>query len=311
MPTRRSRRSTGRSSSASGASSGPDLFPEIIEKAFQLAESGRPGPVLVSVPMDIFSMEVDTALFERLSAPHARAAQAVDRRAHRPRRSCARWLEAKHAGDPGRRRRDPRRRRRRAARVRRPPGDPGRAQPDGQGRAARRPSADARHDRLLGHEVRQRQVPHGRLGVRRRHALRGGRLQLVGARVHVQLPAEQADPHRHRSERDRPQLPGRDRRRRRPEAGARRAQPRRQAAVPEGPHERRSSPRRSPSYRRDFAASQRRSTSSNDAFPMRPERILADGARGAAARRASSPPTSAGTRTASASSSRSTRRAAS
>jgi acetolactate synthase I/II/III large subunit len=45
----------------------PDLFPEILDKAFQLAESGRPGPVLVDVPMDIFSMEVDTALFERLS----------------------------------------------------------------------------------------------------------------------------------------------------------------------------------------------------------------------------------------------------
>ena len=44
----------------------PDLFPEILEKAFQLAESGRPGPVLVSVPMDIFSMEVDVALFEKL-----------------------------------------------------------------------------------------------------------------------------------------------------------------------------------------------------------------------------------------------------
>jgi len=44
----------------------PDLFPEIIEKAFQLAESGRPGPVLVSVPMDIFSKEVDVALFTRL-----------------------------------------------------------------------------------------------------------------------------------------------------------------------------------------------------------------------------------------------------
>lgn len=44
----------------------PELFPEIIEKAFQLAESGRPGPVLVSVPMDIFSKEVDVALFERL-----------------------------------------------------------------------------------------------------------------------------------------------------------------------------------------------------------------------------------------------------
>lgn len=44
----------------------PDLFPEILDKAFQLAESGRPGPVLVSVPMDIFSAEVDTKLFERL-----------------------------------------------------------------------------------------------------------------------------------------------------------------------------------------------------------------------------------------------------
>lgn len=45
----------------------PDLFPEILQKAFQLAESGRPGPVLVSVPMDIFSKPVDTALFERLT----------------------------------------------------------------------------------------------------------------------------------------------------------------------------------------------------------------------------------------------------
>jgi acetolactate synthase-1/2/3 large subunit len=35
----------------------PELFPEIIEKAFQLAETGRPGPVLVDVPMDIFSMK--------------------------------------------------------------------------------------------------------------------------------------------------------------------------------------------------------------------------------------------------------------
>jgi acetolactate synthase-1/2/3 large subunit len=46
----------------------PDLFPQILEKAFQLAASGRPGPVLISVPMDIFSMEVEVALFERLKA---------------------------------------------------------------------------------------------------------------------------------------------------------------------------------------------------------------------------------------------------
>ncbi|PAD17574.1 thiamine pyrophosphate-binding protein [Shouchella clausii] len=43
-----------------------ELFPEIIQKAFQLAESGRPGPVLVSVPMDIFSKKIDTSLFENI-----------------------------------------------------------------------------------------------------------------------------------------------------------------------------------------------------------------------------------------------------
>jgi len=43
----------------------PHLFPEILEKAFQLAESGRPGPVLVDVPMDIFSKEIDSELFDR------------------------------------------------------------------------------------------------------------------------------------------------------------------------------------------------------------------------------------------------------
>ena len=45
-----------------------DLFPEIIEKAFQLAESGQPGPVLVDVPMDVFSAQLDPALFTRLAA---------------------------------------------------------------------------------------------------------------------------------------------------------------------------------------------------------------------------------------------------
>jgi len=46
----------------------PHLFPEIIEKAFTLAESGRPGPVLVDVPMDIFSKEIDVALWKRVLA---------------------------------------------------------------------------------------------------------------------------------------------------------------------------------------------------------------------------------------------------
>ncbi|HYJ42554.1 MAG TPA: thiamine pyrophosphate-binding protein [Steroidobacteraceae bacterium] len=44
----------------------PKLFPEIIDKAFLLAESGQPGPVLVDVPMDVFSADVDSSLFTRL-----------------------------------------------------------------------------------------------------------------------------------------------------------------------------------------------------------------------------------------------------
>ncbi len=44
------------------------LFAEILDKAFTLAESGRPGPVLVDVPMDIFSAEVDVATFDRVMA---------------------------------------------------------------------------------------------------------------------------------------------------------------------------------------------------------------------------------------------------
>ncbi len=44
----------------------PELFPEIIDKAFHLAESGQPGPVLVDVPMDIFSKEVEVARFDQV-----------------------------------------------------------------------------------------------------------------------------------------------------------------------------------------------------------------------------------------------------
>jgi acetolactate synthase-1/2/3 large subunit len=46
----------------------PILLPEIMEKAFSLAESGQPGPVLVDVPMDVFSAEIDSELFTRFDA---------------------------------------------------------------------------------------------------------------------------------------------------------------------------------------------------------------------------------------------------
>ncbi|MDR2175969.1 MAG: thiamine pyrophosphate-binding protein, partial [Synergistaceae bacterium] len=42
----------------------PEALPSILDKAFRLAKSGRPGPVLISVPMDMFSREIDTDLFD-------------------------------------------------------------------------------------------------------------------------------------------------------------------------------------------------------------------------------------------------------
>ncbi len=43
----------------------PEAMPSILDKAFRLAESGRPGPVLISVPMDMFSREIEEDLFLR------------------------------------------------------------------------------------------------------------------------------------------------------------------------------------------------------------------------------------------------------
>ena len=45
-----------------------DLIAEILEKAFQLAESGQPGPVLVNVPMDIFSERIASDSFDRVAS---------------------------------------------------------------------------------------------------------------------------------------------------------------------------------------------------------------------------------------------------
>jgi acetolactate synthase-1/2/3 large subunit len=43
-------------------------LPRIMERAFHLAQSGRPGPVLVSVPMDIFSADLPVDAFAQMPA---------------------------------------------------------------------------------------------------------------------------------------------------------------------------------------------------------------------------------------------------
>src|SRR5216110_2076558 len=43
-------------------------LPRIVERAFHLAQAGRPGPVLVSVPMDIFSADLPVDAFAQMPA---------------------------------------------------------------------------------------------------------------------------------------------------------------------------------------------------------------------------------------------------
>src|SRR6266576_1149492 len=47
-------------------------LPRIIERAFHLAQTGRPGPVLVDVPMDVFSSSLPIDAFNKVPAEIAR-----------------------------------------------------------------------------------------------------------------------------------------------------------------------------------------------------------------------------------------------
>jgi len=49
-------------------------LPRVVERAFHLAQAGRPGPVLVDVPMDIFSADLALDAFQQTPAPIARPA---------------------------------------------------------------------------------------------------------------------------------------------------------------------------------------------------------------------------------------------
>jgi acetolactate synthase-1/2/3 large subunit len=47
-------------------------LPRSLERAFHLSQAGRPGPVLVDVPMDIFSADLPVGAFDKVPAPIAR-----------------------------------------------------------------------------------------------------------------------------------------------------------------------------------------------------------------------------------------------
>lgn len=48
-------------------------LPRIMERAFHLAQTGRPGPVLVDVPMDVFSADLSVDAFSRTPPPIAKS----------------------------------------------------------------------------------------------------------------------------------------------------------------------------------------------------------------------------------------------
>ena len=48
-------------------------LPRIVERAFHLCQSGRPGPVLVDVPMDVFSADLPVGSFQKEPPPIAAA----------------------------------------------------------------------------------------------------------------------------------------------------------------------------------------------------------------------------------------------
>jgi len=52
----------------------PEDLPRAMERAFHLSQSGRPGPVLVDVPMDIFSADLPVDAFHQLPAAIAKPA---------------------------------------------------------------------------------------------------------------------------------------------------------------------------------------------------------------------------------------------
>jgi acetolactate synthase-1/2/3 large subunit len=52
----------------------PHDLPRIMERAFHLSQSGRPGPVLVDIPMDIFSADLPVEAFHQSPTPIAKPA---------------------------------------------------------------------------------------------------------------------------------------------------------------------------------------------------------------------------------------------
>ena len=147
----------------------PDTVIEVLNQAYKLADSGRPGPVFVQVPFDIQLAEVEGD--DRAGEASRRNLAVAPRRARAWTRSWS-WLRGR-ASLPARRRRSRpfHRRSRGVPRCRRAPPDPARDDAHGEGAARRDPSALPRRRRSLRHAARGRSLAERRSRARGRSAV--------------------------------------------------------------------------------------------------------------------------------------------
>ena len=121
----------------------PAQVPGTFQKAFQLMRSGRPGPVLIDLPIDVQMAEIefDIDTYEPLPVykPAATRAQAE--------KALTMLAASRAPADRRRRRHHQRRRRRPAGRARRADRRAGHPDPDGLGHDPRRPPAERGHGR--------------------------------------------------------------------------------------------------------------------------------------------------------------------
>ena len=205
----------------------PGLVPRVFSQAFHIMRSGRPGPVLIDLPLDVqlAEIEFDDATYSPLPVYKP----VGDARAGREGAGDAQCRRA--AADRRRRRRHQCRRFRSAGDVRRNRQRAGGADADGVGRHPRRSRADGGHGRPADQPpLRQRHHAAIRLRARDRQPL-GQPAHRLGRDLH-QGPQVRAC--RYRADADRPRLQSRSRHRLRCQSRARTVRHRRQGVAQGG-----------------------------------------------------------------------------
>ena len=188
----------------------PEIIPEVVRKAFAVAESEKPGATHLELPEDVMQRPLDASPLPRHAPGAARARRQGAPARRRPDRRGPQPARAR------RQRRDPRARGAGAARVRPQHGHPRRRDVHGQGPRRLRGSEGARHGRAPGPGLRDGRLRRGRSRDRDRLRPRRALAQAL------EPAARQAD-HRDRLDRRRDRSELRPRRRadrgHRPRAG--------------------------------------------------------------------------------------------